>query len=464
MALSIGLDTASSGLRAMQLAIDTAAHNVANADTEGYSRQEVAFRAIPPAQSKFTSSGVPLQQLGLGVDVSRVRRLRDVLLDAQYRNTRSMRDEYQARTTALRQAEVTLNEPSDQGLQMLVSKFFNGLRDLANQPESVAARAAAVEQGATLAAAFNRTSTLLTNQRADLDASVDVKVADVNAKAREVADLNAQIRTVTVGGGTANDLMDRRDLLLDHLAGLTGATYEAGADNTVNVFIGARKLVDNVTVNDLATQPDAANANLKKVVWASDSAGVTMASGEIKGLLDARDQNLTGLLKDIDGLAGALITAVNVRHRTGYGLNNATGLDFFTGATAADMAVNGALRGSPESVAASSAPDEPGNANVMRDMAGVQRLLLLGGGTATIDDSYRSVIARLGVASQQAQLLSDNQDVVTRHLQAARASVSGVSIDEEMTSLVKGQHAYQASARVISVIDQMLDTLVNRMV
>lgn len=462
MALSIGLDTAASGLRAFQAAIDTAAHNVANADTEGYSRQSVEFRAVPPARDKFGATNVPLRQIGLGVDASRIRRLRDVLLDAHYRNVRSLRDEYQARSTALQQAEVSLNEPSDQGLQELMSRFFNGFRDLTSQPESVAARAAAVEQGATLAAAFNRTATLLTNQRADLDASVDVKVQDINAKATELADLNAQIRLVTVAGGSANDLMDKRDLLLDQLAGLAGTTYESGSDNTVNVFIGTRKLVDNITANTLATQPDAGNSNLKKVVWASDSAAADITRGEVKGILDARDVHLSGLMTSVNGLATALITAVNGHHQAGFGLNNATGLDFFTGTDAADIGVNATLRTSPESLATSGAANEPGNPTVAVAIAGVQNELLMGGGTTTIDDAYRAIISKLGVASQQGQLLTDNQDVVTQHLEAARAAVSGVSIDEEMTNLVKSQHAYQASARVISVVDQILDTLVNR--
>jgi len=164
----------------------------------------------------------------------------------------------------------------------------------------------------------------------------------------------------------------------------------------------------------------------------------------------------------MDELAQTLITSVNGYHQTGFGLNNATGLDFFTGTGAADIDINATLSDSPESLATSDAADEPGNANIARAIAGVQTELLLGGGTATIDDTYRAVVSKLGVASQQAIILSENQDVLSRHIDTARQAVSGVSIDEEMTTLVKGQHAYQAAARVISVVDSMLDTLVNR--
>lgn len=462
MGLSIGLDTATTGLRAMQLAIDTTAHNIANADTEGYSRQEVMLRAIPPVKAKFTSPNIPIQQIGLGVDASRIRRNRDVLLDTQYRDVRGLRDEYTARASALQQAEVILNEPSNEGLQALLTRFFNGFRDLASQPESIAARAAVIETGQTLSAAFNRTNRLFVSQRTDLDAAVDVKVQDVNAKAQEIADLNAQIRKIAVSGGTANDLRDRRDTLLDELTGLAGVTTLAGTDDTVDVYLGSRKLVDNVTIDALTTRPDPLNNNLRKVVFASDNADAAITTGEIKGILDGRDVYVTGLLTQLDDLASTLTTAVNAYHQTGFGLDNTTGLDFFTGATAADIGVNATLQNNPESLGTSNASNEPGNPDVARQIAGVQNELLMAGGTVTIDDSYRAMVARLGVSSQQAQTLVESQDVLTRHIDTQRQAVMGVSIDEEMTSMVKQQRAYQASAKVISVVNDMLDTLVNR--
>jgi flagellar hook-associated protein 1 len=462
MGLSIGLDTAVSALRAHQLAIDTSAHNVANADTEGYSRQQVAFRAISPAKQRYNVRGNPQQELGLGVDSGRIRRLRDVLLDTQYRDVRTARDEFMAEATALSQAEVTLNEPSDQGLQALLTRFFNGFRDLAAQPESVAARAATVEQGATLAAALNRTASMLNAQRADLDASMEVKIEEINAKAQEIADLNAQIRIISVAGGTSNDLHDRRDLLVDELSGLVGVSIETRENDVVDVYIGGRMLVDDITVNPITTRPDPGNNNLRRVVWASDDATVDVTGGELQGILRSRDTHVTGLMTRLDEMASALLTAVNGHHRTGYGLNNATGLDFFTGTTAADIKINSVLQGSPESLATSAGPNEPGNTAVARLLSGVQNEKLLGSGTTTIDDFYRTIVSRLGVSSQQASLQAENQDVLTRHLETSRQSVAGVSIDEEMTEIMKAQHGYQAAARLVSTIDNMLDTLINR--
>ncbi len=462
MGLSIGLDTAISGLRAMQLAIDTAAHNVANADTQGYSRQEVVFRAIPPVQDRNSAPNAPLRMLGMGVDSGRIRRLRDTLLDVQYRDAHRIHEQYHAEATALGQAEVILNEPSDQGLQQLMAGFFNTFRDLTSRPESIAARAAAVEQGATLAASFNRAGQMLVSQRSDLDASIEVKVTEINKLAGELAELNKQIRMASVSGVSANDLMDRRDVVLDELAGLAGVTVQNGADDTVDVYLGARALVSGTTVDALAAVPDPLNANLRQVVWASDSAASGITSGEIAGILKSRDVHVTGLLNALDELAQAIIAGVNAHHQNGTGLDGTTGLDFFTGTGALDVAVNQTLRDEPGKLGIADAIDEPGNANTARLIAGVQNELLLGGGTTTVEDFYRATVATLGVNSQQAMLQRDNQDLLARHIDTARQSVMGVSLDEEMTNLMKGQHAYQAVAKVISTVDEILDTLINR--
>jgi flagellar hook-associated protein 1 FlgK len=462
MGLSIGLDTAVTGLRAAQLAIDTTAHNVANANTEGYSRQEVLFRAIPPARSRWRNPGVPLQDIGLGVDASRIRRLRDALLDVQYRDVRRGYDQYQAEAAALRRAETALSEPSDLGLQQQLVRFFNTFRDLAAHPEAIAARAATIEQGVTLSTAFQRTYALLAAQRTDLDAAVDVKVQEINEKAQEVAALNQQIQLVTLAGGTPNDLLDRRDLLLDDLAGLAGVTVQDGPSGAVDVLIGGRKLVDGVTANTLAAVPDPGNNNFKKVVWAADNADAGITAGEVAGIIRARDVHVTGLMTALDTLAGALIAAVNARHQSGYGLNGATGLNFFTGSGAADIAVNPTLQGSPESLAAADTPGEPGNPNTARAIAAVQDALLMNGGTATLDDYYRATVAALGVSASQAEAQMNGQEAVLKHIDAERQAVMGVSVDEEMSNLIKFQRAYQAAARVISTVDEMLDTLINR--
>lgn len=462
MGLSISLDTGVTALRAAQMQIDTTAHNIANANTDGYSRQEVMLQAVAPPRA----GALPSQQIGLGVDVTQVRRLRDGLLDLQYRGAKSLHDDYQAQADALQRVETTLNEPSANGLQAQLAKFFNSFRDLANQPESAGARAAAVEQGSSLAQQFNRLSTSLMQQRTDLDNAVGVKVTDINSKAQQIASLNDQIRIISLSGGTSNDLHDQRDLLLDQLAGEAGVTVQTQPNDTVDVLIGSRKLVDgtktaNQAVDLLKTAADPTNNNLQRVLFTSDSSVAPITTGDLHGTIIARDTNVTGMLNSLDGLANALITGVNNHHAAGYGLDNTTGLPFFTGTNSGTIAVNATLLANPQKLATSDAANEPGNANTANLIAGVQDELLANGGTSSIDDAYRSVVSQLGVASQQAQSQTTNQGVLSQHIEDTRQSVSGVSIDEEMTNLMKSQHAYQAAARVITTADSMLDTLIN---
>jgi len=461
MSISVSLNTGVTGLMAAQTAMDTAAHNIANASTDGFSRQRVDFQAIPPPISAY--SGMPGQNIGLGVDATNINRIRDLLLDGQYRQTNALDQQYTAQSSALQQLQALLNEPGDTGLQAQLANFFNAFRDLSGQPESLAARSAAIQQGQTLATAFNRVHNLLVQQQQDLDTGVVSLVAQVNSDAQQIAALNAQIKIAMVSGAQPNDLMDQRDLLLDKLAGLAGTVSTIQPDGSVTVTLGGQTLVAGNTANALTTVPDPSNNNLSKIIWQATSAPATVPSGQIAGTLAARDGNVAQMIGNIDALASNLISAVNAAHAAGYGLDNSTGLPFFTGTDAATIAVNPTLVGSPQSLATSDQPNQPGNGNAATNIANVQSALIMSGGTATLDDFYRTTIATLGVATQQAQTLQKNQDALVKQIDNQRQSVAGVSIDEEMTNLQKAQHAYEAAARVVEISDSMLDTLINHM-
>jgi flagellar hook-associated protein 1 FlgK len=456
MAISVSLNIGVTGLMAQQTAMDTASHNIANASTDGYSRQTVDYQALPPP-----INALPGQNNGLGVIVSNIYRQRDVLLDGQFRQTNALDQQYTAQSSALQQLQATLNEPGSNGIQAQLSAFFNSFTDLSSQPESMAARAAAVQQGQTLATSFNRLSNLLTQQRSDLDSSVTSLVTQVNSDATQVASLNAQIQVALVSGGSPNDLMDQRDLLLDKLSGLAGTTSALQSDGSVTVTLGGQTLVAGNTSNALTTVPDPANNNLQKVVWQATNTAATVSSGQIAGVITARDVNVTGMMTNLDSVASTVITAVNAAHSAGFGLDNSTGLPFFTGASAGTIGVNATLAANPQKVATSDTSGQPGNPNTATAIAGVEHALLMSGGTATISDYYNTTVATLGVSAQQAQALQQNQDTLVKQVDGQRQSVAGVSLDEEMTNLEKAQHAYQAAAQVIQISDTMLDTLIN---
>ena len=456
MAISVSLNIGVTGLIAQQTAMDTASHNIANASTDGYSRQAVDYQALPPP-----INALPGQNNGLGVIVSNIYRQRDVLLDGQYRQTNALDQQYTAQSSALQQLQATLNEPGENGIQAQLSAFFNSFTDLSSQPESMAARAAAVQQGQTLATSFNRLSNLLTQQRGDLDSSVTSLVNQVNSDATQVASLNAQIQVAIVSGGQPNDLMDQRDLLLDKLAGLAGTTGALQPDGSVTVTLGGQTLVAGNVANALTTVADPTNNNLQKVEWQATNTAATISSGQIAGVITARDLNVTGMMTNLDSVAGTLITAVNAAHSAGYGLDNSTGLPFFTGTSAGTIGVNATLLNNPQSLATSDTSGQPGNPIAAIAIANVQNALLMSGNTTSISNFYNTSVATLGVTAQQTQALQQNQDTLVKQVDGQRQSVAGVSLDEEMTNLEKAQHAYQAAAQVVQISDTMLDTLIN---
>ncbi len=463
MALSVGLDTALTGLRAAQTATDVVSHNIANANTDGFTRQVVDFQAIPAVQGWGLSNAFGVPRPGLGVDASDIRRLRDAFLDFQYRDANSQSSMYQRMVDAFDKLQVVFNEPTDGGLNAQIAQFFSSFRDVASQPESVAARASVVQNAANMTSEVNRVAQQLVDLRKELDQQVSLKVQQINTITSQVADLNQQIVATELQNGNASDLRDRRDLLVDQLSGLVPLHTTEDAKGSLTIYTQDRAIVDGAAVIKLTTVPDGANSGLQKVVYDDQSQQpVTVGGGELGALLAARDQVVPQQQQALDALAQQLITSVNAAHQAGYGLDNSTGLDFFVGNSALTIGVSGTLLQSPEKLALSSQPNEPGNSDNASAIVGLQSQPLMSGGTATLEDFYRTLVATLGVGAQKAQAQSQNQQLVLQGIEQQRQGGSGVSLDEESTNLIRFQRAYEASARVVTVVDGMLDTLINR--
>jgi flagellar hook-associated protein 1 FlgK len=461
MALSIGLDTAVKALRAHQLAVDVAAHNIANAHSPGFSRQRVLLRPVGIDGSDHWTRDAFLGRPGYGVDASEVRRVRDLFLDFQVRQTIGSRAQYAALANALGTAELAFDDPSDLGLSSALASFWNAWHDVVNEPESKAARTALVHSAETLASRIRRAWDDLDALRKDLNQQVTLATQDINAKAEEIARLNLQIKQVELNGDSANDLRDRRDLLLDELAEIAQISYAEQGDSTVVVYLGNHELVVGTEFRRVQAVPDAGNPGMAKLVFAADGEDLATASGRLRGLLDARDQALPDLIAKLDTLASALRTEVNALHQTGYGLDSSTGLDFFTGTGARDIAVNGTLLADPRKVAAS-ASGAAGDAAIALQIANLQRSAVASLGNVSFDDFYASLVTVLGADTARAEGLAQSSERLVSHLEAMRQSVSGVNIDEEVTNLAASQRAYEAAARVITAIDEMLDVLINR--
>lgn len=462
MGMSIGLNTAILALRAHQLAVDTASHNIANAQTPGYSRQRVLLRPLVVGSGAFNAPSGLLANPGAGVDANDLHRVRDTFLDFQARSALGNSARWQAAAGALQRAELTIGEPSDSGIAASMAQFWSSWHDVANSPTSPAARSTLVNAASALAGKFKAIRAYLVSQRGEANVQVTDMARQVNDAATEIASLNIKIAQFEATGAEASDLRDRRDVLLDNLASLGNINYTEQPDKTVTVEWGGHTLVQANTSENVGVEPDPGNPGMSRLVFTSDSQPLDTTAGKLAGLAEARDMALPALIAKLDALAGDLITNINALHSTGFGLDNSTGNNFLSGTDAATIDVDAVILGDQQKIAAASAANLPGDSSKALALANLQLQKLMAGSSQTFDEYFTNMVTVLGSDVNQAINNADGANLVQLHLEAQRQSVSGVNIDEEVTNLNLAQHAYNASARVITVIDSMLDTLINR--
>jgi flagellar hook-associated protein 1 FlgK len=454
----LSLNTALSSLRASQLALDTAAHNTANANTEGYSRQRVNLvEGAPYSYPAFNRSGIP-GQLGTGVSVATIERVRDAFLDLQLRSQFALQGQWQTRSDELAKVESAFPEPNGSGIGTALNSFWNAWHDLASDPTSSAARSALVGQAGTLTQQFASAAGQLETLIDGVDYQVTQQVAQINTLAAQVAALNTQIQRVTVNGDHPNDLADQRDLLLDQLSRLVPLTTIPKADGTVTVLVGGTDLVEHDKARAMTTTPDPDGHAVP--TWSSGGT-VALGSSQLASLLSIRDDTLTGYLDQLNLLAKGVADAVNaLQNPTPPG----TGLDFFTytaGSEAKTIAVTAGLVANP-SLVVTGAAGSPGDGGIAGAIADLRGARLFAGDTQTAADFYAGIVGTIGSDAQQANAMALNEGLVINQLTMRRDSVSGVSLDEEATDMIRFQRAYQAAARVITIVDETLDTIINR--
>jgi flagellar hook-associated protein 1 FlgK len=553
-----GLQTALSALYAQRRGLELAGHNVANANTEGYSRQTVNLQsvgapAVPAIWSKYTGDGG-------GVSVVDVTRFRDQFLEiraAIEHGASGLLDRVQ---NVLSQLETTFGEPGDLGIQSQLTQMWAGFDDVGNHPGDSASRTQLLERASTVASTFNTVGDSLDAMRRSTLSELDATVSDVNAKAATIAQLNDAIRSRLNSGLSPNDLLDQRDLLANKLAGQVGATIRPGANGQISVLVGGTSIVYENHAEALVLDTSQPNAVVR---WQKDNYPAAISSGEVGGMLQIANQTIPTYLAGLDAIAvklrddvnqahsaiggqlattarnqsaagnlqfqialngggyatatvagadwsgaggaAALQTALQTAVNTAVGAGNATvtvsgaagqplsiavaptgtnallvkaagantgftsllgstavGLDgvggrrFFAGTSARTLALSADVDGNTSAIAAAAAGNGVLDGSLALDLAEI------GSRTTGADANYRAYIVGLGVDSQTTQQRADIQRMTTDQVDSARDGQSAVSVDEEMVNLVQFQHAYEASARVMTTIDQLLDTLINR--
>jgi flagellar hook-associated protein 1 FlgK len=436
-----GMQTSLRGLLAQQRLLDTTGHNIANASTQGYSRQEatLAASAATPVQVSGSQAATGAF-LGSGVDVQGFRRVRDQFMDAQYRGQNTNLNQWQARSGALGNVELALAEPGTNGINAKLSNFWNSWSTLSKAPDELSAKQALVQSGAALTDSIQALRSQMVTAQQSAQGEYDQITGaggDIAKAASELGTLNKTIAGFITAGDPPNDLMDRRDQILDQLSGYGQISVQSLNDGTMNVsFVDGSTgtkypIVTGSTVN-----------------WAGPPAGDWSPGGKLGGLLGAAKipgGTIDGYLATLDSFSQTLADTVN----TTYG-----GSFFTTGTPAgATIQVDPALLAAPGALTSGS-----GGTGANDIALKVWQLH----GSSSIDGVYRALVTKIGGDVQESDIMGTNAQVLTDSASDRRQSVSGVSMDEEMAHLVQFQRAYQASARAMSTMDDMLDVLINR--
>jgi flagellar hook-associated protein 1 len=436
-----GLETTLRGLVAQQGALDVTSHNIANANTQGYSRQQAVFSASDPLQVVDGARLSTLASMGTGVDIQSYQRIRDQFLDLQYRAQNMVLGQQSTTSDAMSQIETALQEPGSSGISTQLAKFWSAWSDVANDPSSTAARQALVDQAGTLTDSLHGLDSELTDVGTQASAeysSITGAGGQVAQDALELSNLNNAIKKAVAAGDHPNDLMDKRDQILDDLSSLAQTSVTDLGDGSISVNFGdaTNPLVNGGTVDWPQTLNNAGPPP-------------TSSGGKLGALNDIfkAGGTIDSLRSDLNGIASSLAGQVNGIHNTG----GPTGVDFFTVGASGTEAATIAVNVNANTVVTSTATGTGDLAAKIANLRG-----------STTDSLYSTFVTKLGSMSQNSQRQQATAQALVNSVDSSRQSTSGVSMDEEMTNMVRFQRAYQASARAMTTMDQMLDTLINR--
>jgi flagellar hook-associated protein 1 len=452
------LGTALSSLLANEGAIQVTANNIANANTPGYSRQQVNLTESAPL---IIGSLV----LGSGVSLESVQSVRDQVLELQIQQQLQDQGQVNAFAGGINQVQALFNETQGSGLQNVLSQFFASLQSLSTDPTSLTLRQAVLDAGQNLADEFNSLASGLQQAQSGLDQSVPQTVGQINQLTSQIATVNAQIAQLQPGAQTASGFIDQRNQLIEQLSNLVGVSVISANDGTVTLTTTAgTPLVVEQQSFALQSQVDP-SSGLQHVFAQGVDITSSLTGGELGGTLQARDQAIPAVETQLDNLAAGLGSAFNAQSAAGFDLSGAPGGNFFVpfvqpspGSNAGAAAQFGVAITDPSKIAASSDGTAGSNGNALA-LAALQNQPLVDGQTVT--GYYASMIGSIG--SQAANALSQQQaeQLVVQQLQNQQASVSGVSLDEEAANLVQFQNAYDAAARVFSIVDQLTQTAIS---
>ncbi len=472
-----GISTALSSLIAQRQGLEVSGQNIANANTVGYTRQRanlasIASATVPSMFSKTTG-------VGQGVFVTDMQRLGDVFADARLRTETAGSAQLAQLATAFSQLEDTVGEPDagKNGLSDQLSSMWAAWGDVSTTPDTDASKAVLLERSKAVTA---RIATLYRGAETQWDqarTTAASMVEQVNTTAANIADLNDRILAITNSGGSANELMDQRDLLITSLSDLVGATVRQHDDGQVDVLVAGNTLVSGSSAKQLALAGPTSFAGAMQdvdpadplnstvtVVWAGSGTPVGLQTGRVAGLMTTlapRDGGKGGMLTEAaasyNALAEQVATVVNALHTTGYTVGGVQGGDFFS-----------FTAGSPPALGLTVAITDPADVAAAAGGLGVNdgsvaaKLAALASSSTGPDAAWSAFVVQLGVKSASASSRATVAEAARSSAEAQQLAQTSVDTDEETVNMLAYQRAYEGAARVLTAIDEMLDTLINR--
>lgn len=445
-------NTANKGLQVQQSALHTTGHNISNANTEGFSRQRVDTKA------DLAYNYLGIGQLGTGVKIDNIVRMVDDYVNKQIRQENSIANTYSTKSDVLGQVEIIFNEPSDTGINANLGQMFDAWQELSKNPENLTAKTIVVEKSKTLANSLNHMSNQLNSLKDNTVEDIKKNVEDFNATIDKLDSLNKQIFNVSVKGMIPNDLLDQRDMLLRDLSGIAGITPSFDDKySRVSIKLNGQDVLTTTDKSKMAIDKDAAENVVFPLKIRIGTEEVDITSGQIFGNKEGLKE-IDGRMTDLNDFSKMMADKINGAHRVGGG-----GEAIFESIdSAGTIKISDAiLADNSKIIAGATSNSAPGDGSRALAIASL-RNDKEGTGT-TIEGAYSNIVTKVGISKEYSDNMVSNQNVLLEHLVMRRESTSGVSIDEEVSNVVRFQKAYQANAKVISVLTDMLDTIINRM-
>ena len=466
--MNFGFNSAVRGLLASQRALYTTNHNIDNANTKGYSRQQIEQRATSP----FKLPGVGF--LGSGTEVYNVERIRDSFVDFKYWNETAPKGEWELKKNTLNEIEKLMGEPSNNIFGKYMDDFYSSLDEMSKDPSDIAFREPVRENAMAFTKHIQETAKRLQDMQKETEYTIEMKVKHVNSLSSQIAGLNRQIYSQELDGRQANDLRDRRELLVDELSNIANIRVNESSDGKYDVSVNGISIVDHLYTNKIFFDKEKEG----EIFWENGSL-VNLKSGELKGLQEFYVGNGQGnsyrgipyYMRQLNEFAKGFADKFNELHKEGYGLgsSNKAG-NFFTydiNSIAATLTLNQSIIDDIRNIAAAKNPGglAEDNGNLMALISQRESKEFFSGDVSqgTPDDFIKSMLSSMAVDSLQAKRLYGTQELIQKNIETKRNSISGVSLDEEMADMVRFQHVYIASSKMITTMDTIIDITVNRL-